>query len=110
MRIEGERGLTGQLVIRVDGEVLAPERSLALWNHSPDGFECGYAGSGPAQLALAILLAAGVEEARAVRLHQRFKFAHVQHWQTPFDVSIDVFDWIARSTGDTDARDLGADR
>jgi len=25
-----------------------------LWNHSPDGFEWGYGGSGPAQLALAI--------------------------------------------------------
>jgi hypothetical protein len=98
------------LVIRVDGEVLAPERSLAVRNHSPDGFECGYAGSGPAQLALAILLAAGVEDARAERLHQRFKFAHVQHWHAPFNVTLDVFDWIARSIGDSDARDVGADR
>jgi Family of unknown function (DUF6166) len=101
MKIEGERGLTGQLVIRVDGEVLTPERSLALWNHSPTGFECGYAGSGPAQLALAILLAAGVEDARAVRLHQRFKFAHVQHWHAPFALTIDVPEWIARSIGDS---------
>lgn len=28
---------------------------LDLFNHSPTGFECGYGGSGPAQLALAIL-------------------------------------------------------
>ncbi|HMF28341.1 MAG TPA: DUF6166 domain-containing protein, partial [Candidatus Cybelea sp.] len=28
---------------------------LDLYNHSPDGFEIGYGGSGPAQLALAIL-------------------------------------------------------
>lgn len=28
---------------------------LDLWNHSPTGFEFGYGGSGPAQLALAIL-------------------------------------------------------
>lgn len=28
---------------------------LDLFNHSPDGFEWGYGGSGPAQLALAIL-------------------------------------------------------
>ncbi len=28
---------------------------LDLWNHSPDGFEWGYGGSGPSQLALAIL-------------------------------------------------------
>ena len=26
-----------------------------LWNHSPTGFEWGYCGSGPAQLALALL-------------------------------------------------------
>lgn len=32
--------------------VLNPRRDLV--NHSPDGFEWGYAGSGPAQLALAI--------------------------------------------------------
>jgi hypothetical protein len=28
---------------------------LDLWNHSPNGFEWGYGGSGPAQLALALL-------------------------------------------------------
>ena len=31
---------------------LNPRRDL--WNHSPDGFQYGYAGSGPSQLALAI--------------------------------------------------------
>lgn len=34
---------------------LDPEQSWKLYNHSPDGFEWDYAGSGPAQLALAIL-------------------------------------------------------
>jgi hypothetical protein len=37
-------------------ERLTPERSLELVNHSPSGFEWGYGGSGPAQLALALLL------------------------------------------------------
>jgi len=37
-------------------ERLTPERSLELANHSPSGFEWGYGGSGPAQLALALLL------------------------------------------------------
>lgn len=36
--------------------LLSPQPSQALRNHSPDGFEWGYAGSGPSQLALAILL------------------------------------------------------
>jgi len=44
-----------------DGDIgerrlLDPKPSQMLYNHSPDGFEWGYAGSGPAQLALAILL------------------------------------------------------
>lgn len=32
------------------------EKSLKHRNHSPDGFNHGYGGSGPAQLALAIML------------------------------------------------------
>lgn len=46
-----------------------------LWNHSPTGIAYGYAGSGPAQLALGILahwLGPG-REVLAVRLHQAFK-------------------------------------
>lgn len=35
---------------------LSLERSLDLVNHSPTGFEWGYSGSGPAQLACALLL------------------------------------------------------
>jgi hypothetical protein len=58
-----------------------PERQ-ELWNHSPAGFEWGYAGSGPSQLALALLADHfGVkpgqtrtpEGDRAIHLHQRFK-------------------------------------
>lgn len=35
---------------------LKPHRSQRVCNHSPDGFNWAYAGSGPAQLALAIML------------------------------------------------------
>lgn len=35
---------------------LKPEASQKIINHSPDGFQWGYSGSGPSQLALAILL------------------------------------------------------
>jgi hypothetical protein len=48
-----------------------------LRNHSPDGFEWGYAGSGPAQLALAILADALDDDVCAARLHQVFKTAVV---------------------------------
>lgn len=46
---------------------------LDLFNHSPCGFEWGYGGSGPAQLALALLAHALKDDGRAVHLHQRFK-------------------------------------
>lgn len=41
---------------RLNGEVFDPAPSQAVWNKSPDGFAWGYGGSGPAQLAIAILL------------------------------------------------------
>lgn len=54
-------------------------------NHSPTGFGWGYAGSGPAQLALAILcdylysISPDGWQDRAERLHQKFKAKVVQH-------------------------------
>jgi len=65
-----------QTVVRhEDGKetILDPSWSQRVWNHSPDGFQWGYGGSGPAQLALAILLDVTGEEERSVRLHQDFK-------------------------------------
>src|SRR6202171_5784905 len=49
-------------------------------NHSPTGFSWGYGGSGPAQLALALLADALGDDDRAVRLHQAFKFKVVACW------------------------------
>lgn len=59
--------------VSINGLVLDKADSLAIFNHSPDGFAWGYAGSGPSQLALAMLLAVGVRPKLAVQLHQRFK-------------------------------------
>lgn len=41
-------------VVVVDGHPLPPCNDIM--NHSPDGFAWGYEGSGPAQLALAIMV------------------------------------------------------
>ena len=92
MRIEGNEAR----VVRVDGAILSAQRSQHLWNHSPDGFNWGYAGSGPAQLALAILLAAGLTDARALHLHQAFKRDFVQHWPAgrPFVMDVDIDAWL----------------
>lgn len=55
------------------GEDELPQR---LVYHSPDGFEFGYAGSGPADLALNIL-ALLVPTREAVHFHQMFKFDYI---------------------------------
>lgn len=49
---EGMR-INGQTLVRVNGYPLNPRYDLR--QHSPTGLEWGYGGSGPAQLALAIL-------------------------------------------------------
>jgi hypothetical protein len=64
------------------------------WNHSPDGFAWGYSGSGPAQLALAILLRL-TDKRTAVANHQMFKTDVIAGLPaSDFDVEIDVAPWI----------------
>lgn len=70
-RYEGRReGHTTK--VTVNGRPLNPR--LDLWNHSPTGFEWGYGGSGPAQLALALLAEHLGDDDQATSLHQDFKF------------------------------------
>src|ERR1035441_1396600 len=61
------------VIVTVDGRRLNPR--FDLWNHSPTGFEWGYAGSGPAQLALAILADHCGNDEQALNFYQRFKWA-----------------------------------
>jgi hypothetical protein len=51
--------------------------SQKLRNHSPDGFEWGYGGSGPAQLALAVLLDATQDQEKALKHYKAFKWKFV---------------------------------
>lgn len=44
-----------------------------LWNHSPTGFNWGYGGSGPAQLALALCISVLGDERWALAIYQDFK-------------------------------------
>ena len=62
-------------IVTVDGRPLNPR--LDLYNHSPSGFEWGYCGSGPAQLALAILADHFGDGRQALDWYQRFKWAVV---------------------------------
>jgi hypothetical protein len=49
-------GIANTRTVYLDDKFLDPKPSQAFYNHSPDGFNWGYGGSGPAQLALAIVL------------------------------------------------------
>jgi hypothetical protein len=99
----GSRYPTGRVYVGVieDGAV-----AFALPHnerHSPDGFEWGYAGSGPADLARSILThALGLEGDAAEnihpRLYQQFKFERItplppnQNWEMSRD---EVLGWVA---------------
>lgn len=77
-----------------DGNRLSPQKSQAAFNHSPDGFNWGYGGSGPAQLALALLLEV-TDKHTAIRYHQNFKFYFVAKLpQSDFDVNFDIENWL----------------
>jgi hypothetical protein len=73
----GRRGPQGCLVWVIDGngerKPLNPR--LELRNLSPTGFEWGYGGSGPAQLALVILAEHLGDDRAALNRYQRFKWA-----------------------------------
>jgi len=68
-------------VVTVNDQPLDPR--FDLWEHSPTGFEWGYGGSGPAQLALALLADHLGDDDRAVALHQEFKWAVIAKLSQP---------------------------
>jgi hypothetical protein len=73
----GRRCEKGQVaVVTCDGQPFDHGPSCKVANHSPTGFEWGYGGSGPAQLALALLLEVTDEET-AMELHHEFKWTVV---------------------------------
>lgn len=78
-------------------------------HHSPDGFEWGYGGSGPADLSLSILAAvlgpepeqvkifSGSCGRRAWMLHQQFKREFVATWGDDWQITVGaVRSWIRR--------------
>ena len=91
MKIEGTIDTHG---VGIDGKTLSPAQSQKIRNHSPDGFNWGYGGSGPVQLALAICIKAfGVETAS--RVYQQFKRDVIAKLpQDDFSISVDMGEWL----------------
>ena len=82
------------------GGRLNPGESLAVAQHSPDGFGWGDGGSGPAQLALAILLRA-TDQQTALAHYQAFKWDVVAKLpQADFSLRLaTVREWLASRAG-----------
>jgi len=96
----GKRGRDG---ISVEIRERGPTRRrpldsrLDLFNRSPTGFEWGYGGSGPAQLALAILADHLGDDQKTVRLHQDFNWSVVAKLNCDGRLSSgDIERWLER--------------
>ena len=76
--------------IWLNGELLLPEKSQEIINHSPDGFAWGYGGSGPSQLALAICLELYGQD-KATQIYQSFKWDYIANLPDKnFDITLDI--------------------
>jgi len=88
------RTAEGGCIVMKDGTPLSPAASQELYNHSPNGFEWGYGGSGPAQLALALLLDVTDDKYLALYHHQRFKWEIVVRFADSWEIaSEDIQRW-----------------
>lgn len=77
-----------------------------LVNHSPTGFEAGYGGSGPAQLALALLADVTQDDQWSLAHYQRFKWEVVSQLAWEWELSQEkVLQWVAaeKAKGDAEA-------
>jgi len=83
----GFRSERSGAVVRKNGTVFGSVASRKLRNHSPTGFEWGYGGSGPAQLALGLLLDATGDPVIALSHYQRFKFEVVAGWGDRWEIT-----------------------
>jgi hypothetical protein len=87
------------VTVEREGESRPLDPRFDLRNHSPTGFEWGYGGSGPAQLALALAADVLGDDEKAQDVYQRLKFKLVgglpeQDWQLSEDRIRSVIDSI----------------
>jgi hypothetical protein len=101
-RTDATGGITAHVTVfprmaGVRGHAMPIAPSLRLRSHSPTGFEWGYLGSGPAQLALALLLDAAGDKAVALRHYHSFKWEVVQFWGERWQITVgEVLAWVER--------------
>jgi uncharacterized protein DUF6166 len=64
-------------IVGYDGDSYKLPLCQSLVNHSPDGFEWGYSGAGPAQLAFALCFNVIGDEEIVRQVYQEFKRRHI---------------------------------
>ena len=98
VRVEGKH-VDGSAVVTVNGKPLAWAKSLKVVNHSPTGPEFGYRGSGPAQMAAAVMLQAGLPVEVVLDKYQPFKDAVIANLKDGFSIVVEFKndgDWIVK--------------
>src|SRR5947207_11574264 len=115
-RLEPDSGTSSEIVVIVQNN--GKRRPLHHWEkHSPNGFSWGYGGSGPADLALAILADAFRErptrsaasafrkrDLRCLQLYQDFKWQFVARWGDEWEITErEIEQWAARFQEKADA-------
>jgi hypothetical protein len=96
-------------VVKVeDGKEQPLNPRFDLKRHSPTGFEVGYGGSGPAQLALAMCADGLNDDRAALGLYQEFKWAFVAKFaHEGFEVTDEqIREWAARHIATLDLLEL----
>jgi hypothetical protein len=103
-RVRPEEGTVSETVVLVDGKPLKHHV-----RHSPDGFNWGYGGSGPAELARCILIDFFEEKPntdyigetpKADRYYQGFKVHFISRWGARWRITSDeIADWLKRQEG-----------
>ena len=94
-RLFPEEGTVSNVVVTVNSEPLKHRIY-----HSPDGFNWGYGGSGPADLARSILWDfIGAEPTPG--LYQDFKFHFVSGWKDKWEItSEEIQNWLDKRGSD----------
>jgi hypothetical protein len=106
-RLVGPNGEVHGVDVRVNGRTLDPRPSLKVRQHSPTGFEWGYAGSGPAQLTLALMLHATGDVDLSERCYQWVKWHTAATWSGDewAVTAAALFDLVERWRAECAARD-----
>jgi len=95
--IVGKHNFAGTVDLFINDIKIDAYKSLSFYNHSPDGFSMGYNGSGPTQMALAILLEFATTKNIVSQFTADFRqefLSDKKYQKEDLDIHLDVKAWI----------------